>query len=584
MTDNMIVSPPTKFVGLHSHSTNGSIFDAIGTPAEHIDFARSNGMDALALTDHGNMAGYSFQQAHLKNLSKKGINFRGLAGVESYYVPSLSQWKIDYELSREAGTLKPLKKKSKTAKEVVGDELFSTKQDLESIKDDDTDGGTIVENEEESKQTKVFNPIKARSHLVVLAKNSEGLKGLFSMVSDSSKNGFYVVPRIDLDMLRRYSKGNFIVTSACIGGFLARIIFNHQPQEQSWEDWKPSNHNFEVIQSELKKAIETFQEALGGEENYYLETQLNKLSQQHLVNMHLIEAAKRTNAKLVVTCDAHYSNPAHWKEREIYKALGWQQMGKTDIKIPESIEELKCELYPKNATQLWETYHQVKKNYDFYDDQTIKDAIERTYDIAHNQIGEVLPDRSTKLPALNKIIPLKDISRIKEDLTKEGKDASDDEAVAFRELKELAIQGLKDRKKAHDKVYIDRLKYELEVVKHLKFSRYFLTYYWIMKEVGKKQILGMGRGCFLPGNRVKMAEGLFSPIEAIQIGENVLDAFGEIQTVENTHVYECDEDVVELEFSDGKIIRCTKDHKILTTNRGWVIANEITNFDYIKEI
>ena len=453
-------------------------------------------MDALALTDHGNMAGYSFQQAHLKNLSKKGINFKGLAGVEAYFIPSLDQWKIDYELSREAGTLKTPSstKKSKTAKEVVGDELFSTKKDLESIKDEDTDGGTIIENEEESKQTKVFNPIKSRSHLVVLAKNSEGLKGLFGMVSDSSKNGFYIVPRIDLNMLRKYSKGNFVVTSACIGGRLARIIFNNQPQEQKWEEWKPSNHNFEAIQSELKKEIELFQEALGGEENYYLEIQMNKLGPQHLVNMHLIEAAKRTNAKLVVTCDAHYSNPAHWKEREIYKALGWQQMGKTDIKIPESIEDLKCELYPKNATQLWETYHQVKSGYDFYDDQTIKDAIERTYDIAHSQIGEALPDRSIKLPALNKIIPLKDISRIKEDLTKEGKDSTDDEAVAFRELKELAIQGLKDRKKALDKVYIDRLKYELDVIKHLKFSRYFLTYYWVMKEIGKKQLLGMGRG------------------------------------------------------------------------------------------
>lgn len=493
MTDNIVISPPTKFVGLHSHSTNGSIFDAIGTPADHIDFARSNGMDALALTDHGNMAGYSFQQAHLKNLSKKGINFKGLAGVEAYFVPSLAQWKIDYELSKEAGTLKTPTKKKISAKEVVGDELFETKQELSEIKDDDTNGGTIIENEEESKSSKIFNPIKARSHLVLLAKNSEGLKGIFNIVSESAKNGFYVVPRIDFDILKRFSKGNIVASSACVAGRLARIIFDHQPKELAWEEWKPSDHNFELIQSELKNTIQSFQEALG-EENYYLELQMNKLGPQHLVNMHLIEAAKRTNAKLVVTCDAHYSNPAHWKEREIYKALGWQQMGKTDIKIPESIEELKCELYPKNASQLWETYHQVKKDYGFYDDQTIKDAIERTYDIAHNQIGEVLPDRSIKLPALNKIIPSGEIIRIKEDLTKEGKDASDDEAIAFRELKELAIQGLKDRKKALDKVYIERLKYELDVIKHLKLSKYFLTYYWIMKKVGEKQLLGMGRG------------------------------------------------------------------------------------------
>jgi DNA polymerase III alpha subunit len=48
------MTKPTRFVGLHSHSTY-STFDAIGRPQDHIEFARKNGMDALALTDHGNM-------------------------------------------------------------------------------------------------------------------------------------------------------------------------------------------------------------------------------------------------------------------------------------------------------------------------------------------------------------------------------------------------------------------------------------------------------------------------------------------------------------------------------------------------
>ena len=45
------------FVGLHAHSVAGSIFDALGYPQEHMDFAYENGMDALALTDHGNLNG-----------------------------------------------------------------------------------------------------------------------------------------------------------------------------------------------------------------------------------------------------------------------------------------------------------------------------------------------------------------------------------------------------------------------------------------------------------------------------------------------------------------------------------------------
>ena len=52
------ITQPTRLVGLHSH-TNSSVYDAIGTPQEHMDFALSNGMDALAQTDHGNMNGFA---------------------------------------------------------------------------------------------------------------------------------------------------------------------------------------------------------------------------------------------------------------------------------------------------------------------------------------------------------------------------------------------------------------------------------------------------------------------------------------------------------------------------------------------
>ena len=49
------------FVGLHAHSVAGSVFDGFGYPQEHMDFAYENGMGALALTDHGNMNGMSYQ-------------------------------------------------------------------------------------------------------------------------------------------------------------------------------------------------------------------------------------------------------------------------------------------------------------------------------------------------------------------------------------------------------------------------------------------------------------------------------------------------------------------------------------------
>ncbi len=61
-----------KFVGLHAHSVAGSIFDGLGFPQEHMEFAYSNGSDALALTDHGNMNGLSYQVLHAKKMKAEG--------------------------------------------------------------------------------------------------------------------------------------------------------------------------------------------------------------------------------------------------------------------------------------------------------------------------------------------------------------------------------------------------------------------------------------------------------------------------------------------------------------------------------
>ena len=85
------------FVGLHAHSVAGSPFDALGYPAEHMDFAYDNGMDALALTDHGNANGLAGQVLHAKKMLKEGKEFKPIFGVEAYFIPSVANWKKEYE-------------------------------------------------------------------------------------------------------------------------------------------------------------------------------------------------------------------------------------------------------------------------------------------------------------------------------------------------------------------------------------------------------------------------------------------------------------------------------------------------------
>lgn len=487
---------PKKFVGLHAHSTF-SIGDAIGRPKDHIDFAIKNDMDAIALTDHGNMNGFSHQYTHGEYLKKQGIKFKPLYGVEAYFVPSLSNWRKLYDENREQLKQEKIEKKKQEAKEkidkLIADIAGPTKEDLivgqaESELDKETQGDSGIEDEDASKRGKWKNPLFQRNHLVLLPKNSEGLKDLFACVSHSFIDGFYRFPRMDFELLEKYAKGNIIASTACIAGLPSKIIFDNQI-ETDWEKYAPNDDNKEIIQDQLAEMVSKFHQALGPE-NFYLELQFNKLGAQHLANYHIIECSKRTGVKLVVTADSHYSDPTHWREREIYRCMARMQFMKAeDVNLPKTIDELKCELYPKNAEQIWKSYLDTTNDYDFYDNTLVKEAIERTHEIAHEQIDDPKPDCSTKFPKLNKIIEKKRLEKILSQIN-----SVDEDDVAFEALKQQVIVGAKWRGIHEDEAYIQRLKTELEVVKHLKFSKYFLTYSRIMKIVDRECFRGPGRG------------------------------------------------------------------------------------------
>ena len=63
--------------------------------------------------------------------------------------------------------------------------------------------------------------------------------------------------------------------------------------------------------------------------------------------------------ELISTSDSHYPNPDAWKDRELYKKLGWlgkPRPGYESAELPEGVEEIGYELYPRNGNQMWEAY------------------------------------------------------------------------------------------------------------------------------------------------------------------------------------------------------------------------------------
>ena len=143
-----------------------------------MDFAYENGCDALALTDHGNMNGLSYQVLHAKKMKAEGRDFKPIFGVEAYFVPSITEWKEEYE-------------KVKADKKAAKKQLAS-------------DDAKMANEDESASKKKSDNKIRARRHLILLAQNQTGLNNIYKLISDSHQgDNFYRYPRIDNDLLKK---------------------------------------------------------------------------------------------------------------------------------------------------------------------------------------------------------------------------------------------------------------------------------------------------------------------------------------------------------------------------------------------
>jgi DNA polymerase-3 subunit alpha len=425
-------------------------------------------MDAWALTDHGNGNGLAHAHSAAKKVQKKGIKYRQLYGVEFYFVPSLKQWKIDFEAHKQSV------KDAKTAAEAAKKAAIKTDVDADEVEDEEA-GGHVVEDEAETKADdyKEKPDWQRRYHLVAVAKSAEGLANINRLVKASYKDGFYRYPRIDFELLRKYGKG-IVWSTACLGGFASGLILRGEAYGRSSDQ----------IIADLTNMVDRFTEAVGPD-SFFLELQFNKLPKQHTVNRHLIDLSRRTGVKLIATCDSHYPDPSKWQARELYKKLGW--MGaKLDQGALPKFEDLKCELYPKNASQMWEEYKKSYEQYEFYkgSEEEVRDAIERTHDIAWQMCEDTWVDVKAKLPHL---------------------DTPD--KTAFHQLAELVKEGLVREGLADKPEYVERAKMELSDIKYLGHASYFVTMNKIFHKAETRTLFGPGRGSG-PGSLVNFLLGI----------------------------------------------------------------------------
>ena len=165
------------------------------------------------------------------------------------------------------------------------------------------------------------------SHLILLCENMTGYRNLIHMVSLGFSEGFYMKPRIDMELLRRHSEG-LICLSACLAGAIPRAL----------------------AEGDMDGAYELCEDFLEifDRDHFYLEVQYHGIEEQKKVNDGLCKLAEELNIGLVATNDAHYLTK---KDAKIQDVLMCIQMGKT-VDDPTRMKFETQEFYIKDADEM----------------------------------------------------------------------------------------------------------------------------------------------------------------------------------------------------------------------------------------
>ncbi len=276
-----------------------------------------------------------------------------------------------------------------------------------------------------------------RYHLVLLVKNEQGYNNLVKLITKAHLTGFYYKPRIDEELLAQYGEG-LIGLSACLQGKIPQLI----------------------LAKKIKEATEValkYQEIFG-KDNFYLEMEYHpNIPAQSKVNEALISISKKTAIPLVATCDSHYLKSEDAEAQDILMLINTG----ADLSDPERLSMKQDDFSIRSPEQMAEFFKKTPE------------AIENTQKIAERcnfqfELGKI------KLPQFE---------------TPNGKSADE-------YLEELCYQGVKKRySEKPNKEVLDRVNYELGVIKQTGFASYFLIVQdFVNWAKGSRIVVGPGRG------------------------------------------------------------------------------------------
>ncbi|NWF50111.1 MAG: DNA polymerase III subunit alpha [Ignavibacteriaceae bacterium] len=307
---------------------------------------------------------------------------------------------------------------------------------------------------------------KPYHHLILLAKNNKGYENLSKLSTIGHLEGFYYRPRIDFDVLKKHSEG-LICTSACAAGIVSSYLVNN--------DYEKARAN----------AIK-FKELFG--DDFYLEIQDHNLEVDKPILEGVPRLSRELGIKMVATNDCHYIEREHSIAHNILLLLS--------DKNGEDFRTLRYgtdQIYFKSASEMKKLF----KNY--------KGAIENTLEI-EEKVDIKLDFGQYHFP----VFPI----------------PGDSSAKSFDDyLEQLTYEGLHKKIKNITSEIEDRIKFELNTIKAMGFSGYFLIVQDFINSSKKKNIVvGPGRGS-AAGSLVAFCLGItnINPLEYDLLFERFLN-------------------------------------------------------------
>ncbi|MEK7505799.1 MAG: DNA polymerase III subunit alpha, partial [Patescibacteria group bacterium] len=352
------------FVHLHTHS-HYSLLQALPKIDDLVETAKENGMDALALTDNGNLYG--------------AIEF--------------------YKACKEEG-IKP----------IIGVDFY------------------VAARSRHDKQPSVD---RERYRLVLLAKDFEGYQNLMALVTKSYLEGFFDRPRIDRELMEKYSKG--------LIGFIPCL---------------KSDTSSALKNNDAKKAEEKLNiyKKIYGKDNIYLEiTAHPELDWQESLLEKIIGLGKKCEVPVAASQEVYYLNPSDKQTTEIMRRIQHGVAG-----VNEEDDGDFSFFGEERVQELFKKFPEAIKN-----TRRIADACNLELDLG-----------KWKFPGFE---------------IKSGK-------TYDQELRDTVYQGAKERSMEITPEVKERIEYELRVIADKNFSSYFLVVADLLRFTREKDIYTTTRG------------------------------------------------------------------------------------------